>query len=121
MIKRQMKVFLGSTSNDLKDVRAELRQFIPSLSFELICFEDPKFKIGYFSNLTSNQLTKYGDWIQDEIQNYVGLDKESYSDHDNPMLDFLQSTVGANIYQNFRWSKSINIDNPNHFLVPTIV
>lgn len=39
-----MKVFLGSTSTDLKDVRAELRQFIPSLDFELICFEDPKFK-----------------------------------------------------------------------------
>ncbi len=40
----QRKVFLGSTSNDLKDVRAELRQLIPSLGFEVICFEDPKFK-----------------------------------------------------------------------------
>lgn len=40
----QKKVFLGSTSNDLKDVRAELRQLIPSLGFELICFEDPNFK-----------------------------------------------------------------------------
>lgn len=40
----QKKVFLGSTSNDLKDVRAELRHLIPSLGFELICFEDPKFK-----------------------------------------------------------------------------
>ncbi len=40
----QKKVFLGSTSKDLKDVRAELREFIPSLGFELICFEDPKFK-----------------------------------------------------------------------------
>lgn len=39
-----MKVFLGSTSKYLKDVRAELRQLIPSLGFELICFEDPKFK-----------------------------------------------------------------------------
>ena len=38
------KVFLGSTSSDLKDVRAELRQLIPNLGFELICFEDPKFK-----------------------------------------------------------------------------
>jgi len=38
------KVFLGSTSNDLKDVRAELRKLIPSLGFEVICFEDPKFK-----------------------------------------------------------------------------
>ena len=38
------KVFLGSTNSDLKDVRAELRQFIPNLGFELICFEDPKFK-----------------------------------------------------------------------------
>lgn len=43
-LKRQMNVFLGSTSNDLKDVRAELRDLIPSLGFELICFEDPKFK-----------------------------------------------------------------------------
>jgi hypothetical protein len=41
---RQKKVFLGSTSKDLKDVRAELRQLIPSLGFELICFEDPEFK-----------------------------------------------------------------------------
>lgn len=40
----QKKIFLGSTSNDLKDVRAELRQLIPSLGFELICFEDPSFK-----------------------------------------------------------------------------
>lgn len=40
----QKKVFLGSTSNDLKDVRAELRQLIPNLGFELICFEDSKFK-----------------------------------------------------------------------------
>ena len=40
----QKKVFLGSTSNDLKDVRAELRQLIPNLGFDLICFEDPKFK-----------------------------------------------------------------------------
>ena len=39
-----MKVFLGSTSKDLKDVRAELRHLIPHLGFELICFEDPKFK-----------------------------------------------------------------------------
>jgi len=38
------KVFLGSTSNDLKDVRAELRQLIPALGFKLICFEDPSFK-----------------------------------------------------------------------------
>jgi len=40
----QKKVFLGSTSNDLKDVRAELRQLIPELGFKLICFEDSKFK-----------------------------------------------------------------------------
>jgi hypothetical protein len=40
----QKKVFLGSTSNDLKDVRAELRQLIPMIGFELICFEDSKFK-----------------------------------------------------------------------------
>lgn len=40
----QKVVFLGSTSADLGDVRAELRQFIPSLGFELICFEDPKFQ-----------------------------------------------------------------------------
>jgi len=40
----QKTIFLGSTSSDLKDVRAELRQFIPELGFELICFEDPKFK-----------------------------------------------------------------------------
>ena len=40
----QKKVFLGSTSSDLKDVRAELRQLIPSLGFGLICFEDPNFK-----------------------------------------------------------------------------
>jgi len=39
-----MKVFLGSTSIDLKDIRAELMQLIPKLGFELICFEDPKFK-----------------------------------------------------------------------------
>ncbi len=39
-----MKVFLGSTSSDLKDIRAELMQLIPKLGFELICFEDPKFK-----------------------------------------------------------------------------
>jgi hypothetical protein len=38
------KVFLGSTSSDLKDVRAVLRQFIPDLGFELTCFEDPKFR-----------------------------------------------------------------------------
>ena len=38
------KVFLGSTSIDLKDVRAELRQLIPSLGFDLICFEDAGFK-----------------------------------------------------------------------------
>jgi len=38
------KVFLGSTSSDLKDVRAALRSFIPNLGFELICFEDPKFR-----------------------------------------------------------------------------
>jgi len=37
-------IFLGSTSRDLKDVRAVLRNFIPALGFELICFEDPKFK-----------------------------------------------------------------------------
>lgn len=37
-------VFLGSTSSDLKDVRAVLRKFIPDLGFELTCFEDPKFK-----------------------------------------------------------------------------
>lgn len=37
-------VFLGSTSRDLKDVRAVLRQFIPTLGCKLICFEDPKFK-----------------------------------------------------------------------------
>jgi hypothetical protein len=41
---KQKKVFLGSTSKDLKDVRAELRQLIPALGFELICFENPKFK-----------------------------------------------------------------------------
>lgn len=35
---------MGSTSSDLKDVRAELKQLIPDLGFELICFEDPKFK-----------------------------------------------------------------------------
>lgn len=40
----KMKVFLGSTSNDLKDIRSELIQLIPELGFELICFEDPKFK-----------------------------------------------------------------------------
>lgn len=39
-----MKVFLGSTSDDLIDVRAELRDFIPSLDFELICFENLEFK-----------------------------------------------------------------------------
>jgi len=38
------KVFLGSTSNDLKDVRAELRELIPALGFALICFENPSFK-----------------------------------------------------------------------------
>ena len=43
-LKAQKKVFLGSTSNDLKDVRAVLRQLIPELGFELICFEDSKFK-----------------------------------------------------------------------------
>jgi len=37
-------VFLGSTSSDLIDVRATLRKSIPELGFELICFEDPKFK-----------------------------------------------------------------------------
>lgn len=36
--------FLGSTSNDLQDVRAELRELIPKLGFDLICFEDPNFK-----------------------------------------------------------------------------
>jgi len=40
----QKIVFLGSTSADLTDIRAELRQFIPSLGFDLICFEDAKFK-----------------------------------------------------------------------------
>lgn len=40
----KMKVFLGSTSSDLKDIRAELMRLIPELGFELICFEDPKFK-----------------------------------------------------------------------------
>jgi DNA polymerase III epsilon subunit-like protein len=40
----QKTVFLGSTSTDLTDVRAELRQVIPSLGFALICFEDSKFK-----------------------------------------------------------------------------
>lgn len=40
---RRKKVFLGSTSKDLTDVRAELRQLIPDLGFELICFEG-KFK-----------------------------------------------------------------------------
>ena len=39
-----MKVFLGSTSIDLKDVRAELRQLIPTLGLGLICFEDSRFK-----------------------------------------------------------------------------
>jgi len=38
------RVFLGSTSSDLKDVRAELRQLIPALGCELVCFEDPKFR-----------------------------------------------------------------------------
>lgn len=41
---RQKRVFLGSTSSDLKDARAELRQLIPTLGFKVICFEDPKFK-----------------------------------------------------------------------------
>lgn len=36
-------VFLGSTSADLTDIRAELRQLIPSLGFQIICFEDPLF------------------------------------------------------------------------------
>ncbi|GAG18346.1 unnamed protein product, partial [marine sediment metagenome] len=40
----QKRVFLGSTSSDLKDVRAELRQLIPTLGFKVICFEDPEFK-----------------------------------------------------------------------------
>lgn len=40
----QKVIFLGSTSVDLKDVRAELRELIPSLGFDLICFEDAKFK-----------------------------------------------------------------------------
>jgi len=40
----KMKVFLGSTSSDLKDIRAELMQLIPKLGFELIYHEDPKFK-----------------------------------------------------------------------------
>jgi hypothetical protein len=40
----QKRVFLGSTSSDLKDVRAELRQLIATLGFKVICFEDPEFK-----------------------------------------------------------------------------
>ena len=40
----QKRVFLGSTSSDLKDVRAELRLLIPTLGFKVICFEDPEFK-----------------------------------------------------------------------------
>jgi hypothetical protein len=37
-------VFLGSTSADLKDIRSELRNVIPELGFDLVCFEDPKFR-----------------------------------------------------------------------------
>lgn len=41
---KKIAVFLGSTSSDLKDVRAELRQLITTLGFKVICFEDPAFK-----------------------------------------------------------------------------
>jgi len=41
--KKSKTVFLGSTSADLTDIRAELRQLIPSLGFQIICFEDPQF------------------------------------------------------------------------------
>jgi len=40
----QRKIFLGSTSKDLVDVRAELRQYLPTLGFEVICFEGDNFK-----------------------------------------------------------------------------
>lgn len=41
--KDKKTVFLGSTSADLTDIRAELRRLIPSLGFQIICFEDPQF------------------------------------------------------------------------------
>jgi hypothetical protein len=39
-----LKIFLSSTDADLKDIRAELREYLPSLGYDVVCYENVDFK-----------------------------------------------------------------------------